>query len=123
MYEMESSDVNKDKAIAFLSWLPGWFDTVLTLVTEERRQSLSIFGAALVPEITIKVSSHNCVFLRSLSLLVNLQAYNVQLCVSFCVTLDPLRSFENVSDRFYPHLRVDSNQSFRQTLLVRPKGR
>jgi conserved oligomeric Golgi complex subunit 7 len=39
----------------FASWLPGWFDAVLQLVSEERRQSTSIFGTALVPEITIQV--------------------------------------------------------------------
>jgi len=41
----------------FLEWLPSWFDAVLSLIGEERRQSQSIFGAAMVPEITAKVLS------------------------------------------------------------------
>ena len=39
----------------FLEWLPGWFDAVHTLVSEERRQALSIFGPDLVPEILLKI--------------------------------------------------------------------
>ena len=39
----------------FLTWLPGWYEMVLTLITEERRQSLAVFGSELVPEIVIKV--------------------------------------------------------------------
>lgn len=39
----------------FVSWLPGWFDAVLQLVSEERRQSTTLFGTSLVPEITIQV--------------------------------------------------------------------
>lgn len=39
----------------FLTWLPGWYDTVLSLLMEERRQSLSVFGPELAPEILVKV--------------------------------------------------------------------
>ena len=39
----------------FLTWLPGWYEQVLTLITEERRQSLAVFGSDLVPEIVVKV--------------------------------------------------------------------
>lgn len=41
----------------FLDWLPGWFEAVLSLLGEERRQSQSIFGPTMVPEITTKVLS------------------------------------------------------------------
>jgi hypothetical protein len=39
----------------FLTWLPGWYDAVLSLLTEERRQSLSVFGPEMAPEILVKV--------------------------------------------------------------------
>lgn len=39
----------------FTTWLPGWLDAVLTLVSEERRQSTTIFGPELVPEVVNKV--------------------------------------------------------------------
>lgn len=49
-----ASDNNESN---FAVWLPGWFDAVLTLVSEERRQSTMIFGTAMVPNIIIKVGS------------------------------------------------------------------
>jgi hypothetical protein len=52
----------------FLAWLPGWFDSVLSLITEERRQSMTIFGPALVQDIVVKVcstSERNLIFLLS----------------------------------------------------------
>ena len=42
----------------FASWLPGWYDSALSLLTEERRQSSSVFGAQVSPEIMVKVSKH-----------------------------------------------------------------
>ncbi|GKY92338.1 hypothetical protein MPSEU_000204800 [Mayamaea pseudoterrestris] len=45
------------KSHDFAAWLPGWFDAVLSLLTEERRQCMAVFGAELVPEILIKVLS------------------------------------------------------------------
>jgi len=36
-------------------WLPSWYELVLNLVTEERRQSLAVFGADLGPDMTAKV--------------------------------------------------------------------
>ena len=58
-----STDVNdnpqlQEQPTTFASWLPGWFDAVLSLVVEERRQATTIFGAALVPEIVVQVSIH-----------------------------------------------------------------
>jgi hypothetical protein len=53
-YKM-SYDEQGATAGQFLAWLPEWFDSVLSLVTEERRQSMTIFGPALVPEIVVKV--------------------------------------------------------------------
>jgi len=41
---------------SFAVWLPGWFDAVLSLLTEERRQSMQVFGPELVTEIILKVS-------------------------------------------------------------------
>lgn len=53
--ESSASATTTTSTADFASWLPGWFDAVLQLVSEERRQSTAIFGAALVPEITIQV--------------------------------------------------------------------
>jgi hypothetical protein len=50
-----ASGGEKKNEDAFSRWLPGWFDAVLQLVTEERRQALAIFGAELVPVVVIKV--------------------------------------------------------------------
>jgi hypothetical protein len=54
-YSKESADAVAQKASSFVSWLPGWLDHVLSLLTEERRQTVAVFGAKLVPEMTIKV--------------------------------------------------------------------
>lgn len=40
---------------AFLAWLPSWYETVLNLLTEERRQASTVFGAAEAPDIVVKV--------------------------------------------------------------------
>eukprot|EP00536_Pseudo-nitzschia_multiseries_P000150 jgi/Psemu1/282127/fgenesh1_pg.3_\ len=40
---------------AFLAWLPTWYDTVLHLLTEERRQASTVFGATEAPEIVVRV--------------------------------------------------------------------
>ena len=40
---------------AFMAWLPSWYDTVLNLLTEERRQASTVFGPAEAPEIVVKV--------------------------------------------------------------------
>lgn len=40
---------------AFLAWLPSWYETVLNLLTEERRQASTVFGPAEAPEIVVKV--------------------------------------------------------------------
>lgn len=37
------------------TWLPTWYDAVLSLLTEERRQSLAVFGPDLAPEMIGKV--------------------------------------------------------------------
>jgi len=36
-------------------WLPTWYETVLSLLTEERRQASSVFGPQAAPEIIVKV--------------------------------------------------------------------
>ncbi len=40
---------------AFLAWLPTWYEIVLNLLTEERRQASTVFGPAEAPEIVVKV--------------------------------------------------------------------
>lgn len=35
----------------FIAWLPSWYEKVLSLLTEERRQSSTVFGAAMAPEV------------------------------------------------------------------------
>lgn len=57
-YKPSYGEQGPDPSIAaeqFLEWLPGWFDAVLSMVTEERRQSGSIFGPKLVPAIVVGV--------------------------------------------------------------------
>jgi len=53
----------KAESASFLSWLPSWFDVVLSLITEERRQSMAIFGAELVSDIMVKVRTYNLLIL------------------------------------------------------------
>lgn len=38
-------------------FIGSWLDSVLSLLTEERRQATTIFGAAKVPEVTLKVGT------------------------------------------------------------------
>mmetsp|Transcript_30417 Transcript_30417/g.34669 ORF Transcript_30417/g.34669 Transcript_30417/m.34669 type:complete len:897 (-) Transcript_30417:272-2962(-) len=40
---------------SFITWLPTWYDAVLSLLTEERRQSLSVFGPNTAPYMVSKV--------------------------------------------------------------------
>lgn len=55
-YKMTYDEQDTDKAASdFMSWLPAWYDNVLSLITEERRQSTTIFGAQMVPGIVVKV--------------------------------------------------------------------
>lgn len=55
-YKMAYDEQDSGKAASdFLAWLPVWYDTVLSLITEERRQSTTIFGAQMVPGIVVKV--------------------------------------------------------------------
>jgi conserved oligomeric Golgi complex subunit 7 len=46
---------NQEKLSNFLTWLPGWYENVLDLITEERRQTLAVFGSDMVPEVVVKV--------------------------------------------------------------------
>ena len=39
----------------FTTWLPSWYEKVLSLLTEERRQSSTVFGAEMAPEILVLV--------------------------------------------------------------------
>lgn len=55
-YKMAYDEQDTDKAASdFMTWLPAWYDNVLSLITEERRQSTTIFGAQMVPGIVIKM--------------------------------------------------------------------
>jgi hypothetical protein len=40
---------------SLVTWLPTWYDAVLSLLTEERRQSLAVFGPDLAPQMIGKV--------------------------------------------------------------------
>jgi hypothetical protein len=40
---------------ALVTWLPTWYDAVLSLLTEERRQSLAVFGPDRAPVMIGKV--------------------------------------------------------------------
>ena len=40
---------------SFAKWLPNWYDSILKLLTEERRQSIAIFGPDLAPAMMAKV--------------------------------------------------------------------
>ena len=54
---LNSGDVEDDTTSESLTtWLPNWYDAVLSLLAEERRQSSAIFGAENSPEIILKVS-------------------------------------------------------------------
>jgi conserved oligomeric Golgi complex subunit 7 len=39
----------------FSEWLPTWYDTVLQLLTEERRQATTVFGAESAPDLIVQV--------------------------------------------------------------------
>ncbi|CAJ1954431.1 unnamed protein product [Cylindrotheca closterium] len=39
----------------FSTWLPSWYEKVLSLLTEERRQSSTVFGAEMAPEVLVLV--------------------------------------------------------------------
>lgn len=41
----------------FSDWLPTWYDMVLQLLAEERRQSTTVFGAESAPDILVQVGS------------------------------------------------------------------
>lgn len=45
---------------SFVSFLPNWYDAVLSLLAEERRQSVAVFGPNLAPEMITKVNYIMC---------------------------------------------------------------
>jgi len=49
------SNTNTNTNETFVSWLPEWYETVLNLLTEERRQALAVFGQELVSDMVVKV--------------------------------------------------------------------
>lgn len=49
---------------AFLTWLPNWYEQVLNLLTEERRQASTVFGSAEAPVILVKVNEISSAVLR-----------------------------------------------------------
>ena len=44
-----------NKPDTFVSWLPSWYESVLSLLTEERRQSVNVFGLETAPKMFVKV--------------------------------------------------------------------
>jgi hypothetical protein len=49
----EHNDMDPGKA--FGDWLPTWYESVLMLLSEERRRAHAVFGSDLAPEIIVKV--------------------------------------------------------------------
>ena len=45
---------NQD-GVDFAEWLPSWYDMVLQLLTEERRQAAAVFGAESAPDLVVEV--------------------------------------------------------------------
>jgi hypothetical protein len=54
-HQLSQSERDLVAGEAFSAWLPQWFDAVLSLLAEERRQSMQVFGPELVNEIILKV--------------------------------------------------------------------
>lgn len=88
----------------FATWLPNWYDSVLQLLTEERRQSATVFGAEEAPDIVVKVR-----ILQGEWLWCRMnQRVNTYACIiRFCV---------NAFDLFCRRFKVDWKQYFRQIL-------
>lgn len=42
-------------ASAFLAWLPGWYSSVLSLLSEETRRASAVFGPKMAPDIVLRV--------------------------------------------------------------------
>lgn len=42
-------------ASAFLAWLPGWYGSVLSLLSEEARRASAVFGPKMAPDIVLRV--------------------------------------------------------------------
>jgi len=51
----DQAAVSRLSGEAFLEWLPSWYEAVLNLLTEERRQASTVFGTDEAPEIVVKV--------------------------------------------------------------------
>jgi hypothetical protein len=57
-YQMPLSSSSKQSTSqTFSEWLPTWFEAVLQLLQEERRQAATVFGPAVVPGIMVAVWS------------------------------------------------------------------
>jgi hypothetical protein len=56
---IDNADVTK-KNDEFATWLPSWYDAILSLLAEERRQSSSVFGPESAPEILVMVRGTFC---------------------------------------------------------------
>eukprot|EP00980_Cylindrotheca_fusiformis_P028626 scaffold22620_cov131-Cylindrotheca_fusiformis.AAC.21 len=52
---VDSKTDNVTNPSEFSTWLPSWYDTILSLLAEERRQSSTVFGAELAPEVLVMV--------------------------------------------------------------------
>jgi hypothetical protein len=54
--EQQKNEVSQ-QGQSFVTWTQEWYDSILTLLSEERRRTMSVFGADMSPEIIAKVSS------------------------------------------------------------------
>lgn len=104
-----------------IGWLPGWYDNVLGLMTEERRQALAVFGPDAAPEMIANVCFSStaffvsCIFHPPLTQLLLLR-YSRNVSVRFWVPLKPV--WNNCTHRmggFRRQATAHSNQSARFT--------
>lgn len=51
----DQAEATQQAGEAFMAWLPSWYETVLNLLSEERRQASTVFGQIEAPEIVVKV--------------------------------------------------------------------
>lgn len=103
-----SSESDDSQAESFIAWLPGWFEAVLSLLAEERRQSMQVFGPELVTEITLKVCAG--IWLRLDSYCLRIRGLYSTLSLSFLS-----RSLLNAFVPFWPRFKVASNPSSHRT--------
>jgi hypothetical protein len=64
---------------SFLTWLPNWYEQVLNLLTEERRQASTVFGPAEAPDVVVKVRDQH-----GLCRIANMDSFSKHGCRRLC---------------------------------------